>query len=392
MYGNNEDIQDAMWESVKDKEHGEINFRKQKNKIKIFFRIFIFILVAVIAGTVSSLYIVNKKYYEICKMKDDFLNSQIPNKNSIVEIYDDSISTAADVVGPSIVGITNKTQKELDFTSESSASGIIFDSGGYIVTNYHVIKGANEIIVKLSNNGKSLKAKLVGSDIQSDLAIIKIDAKNLPVAKFGNSNKVKVGETAIAIGNSLGKESTIIITTGRISAINRKIQYDNSTYKVIQTDAAINSSNSGGALCNIEGEIIGINNLKIGELQGRNTEGIGFAIPANEVSTIVDQIMKFGRVKRLDLGIYGKDAVSAKGADVKGIYVQDVIQGSGAAAAGIKPTDIIIGLDNKNISKFNELSQIIEEHKVGDTIKCKIWRKGTIIEIDIVLLEGKENE
>jgi serine protease Do len=336
------------------------------------------------------MYIVNKRYSEITNINENNLN----NKNTIsnTEIQSNAIGRVAEMVGPAVVGITKSTKGTLNGENKSTGSGIILDPNGYIVTNYHVIEGADQINVKLANSVKSLKAKFIGSDSTSDLAVIKIEAKNLPTAKFGDSSKVRVGDIAIAIGNPIGEEFAGSVTAGIISALNRKIQYGGSVYKVLQTDAAINPGNSGGALCNAIGEVIGINSLKLGGSIQQNIEGIGFAIASNEASDIVEQIMKYGRVARPRIGIYGRDAISEKNDNIKGVYVQEVIKDSGAAVAGIRPTDIIIELDGKKITSFQELLAITEKHKIGDVVKCKIWRNGNTIDVTITLSDIVEDK
>lgn len=390
MYDNNDKIKDVAWESVEDRQCGEIKFRKQKSRVRGIFKLIALVVIAAISGAVSSMYIVNKRYSEITNINENNLN----NKNTIsnTEIQSNAIGRVAEMVGPAVVGITKSTKGTLNGENKSTGSGIILDPNGYIVTNYHVIEGADQINVKLANSVKSLKAKFIGSDSTSDLAVIKIEAKNLPTAKFGDSSKVRVGDIAIAIGNPIGEEFAGSVTAGIISALNRKIQYGGSVYKVLQTDAAINPGNSGGALCNAIGEVIGINSLKLGGSIQQNIEGIGFAIASNEASDIVEQIMKYGRVARPRIGIYGRDAISEKNDNIKGVYVQEVIKDSGAAVAGIRPTDIIIELDGKKITSFQELLAITEKHKIGDVVKCKIWRNGNTIDVTITLSDIVEDK
>lgn len=390
MYDNNDKVKDVAWESVEDRQCGEIKFRKQKSRVRGIFKLIALVVIAAISGSVSSIYIVNKRYSEIININENNLN----NKNTIsnTEIQSNAIGRVAEVVGPAVVGITKSTKGTLNGVNKSTGSGIILDPNGYIVTNYHVIEGANQINVKLANSVKSLKAKFIGSDSTSDLAVIKIEAKNLPTAKFGDSSKVRVGDIAIAIGNPIGEEFAGSVTAGIISALNRKIQYGGSVYKVLQTDAAINPGNSGGALCNAIGEVIGINSLKLGGSIQQNIEGIGFAIASNEASDIVEQIMKYGRVARPRIGIYGRDAISEKNDNIKGVYVQEVIKSSGADVAGIRPTDIIIELDGKKITSFQELLAITEKHKIGDVVKCKIWRNGNTIDVTITLSDIVEDK
>ena len=394
-YESCEEIRDAMWKNAECAKDifGEIKFRKnnKKNYFKSFLKVFSFILIAALSGGITAQYVINKD-----KAPKDFsgvLNSSALENNNIQGIYNNPISEVAQKVAPAVVGISNKAEG-LWNTSEGSGSGIIFKSDGFIITNYHVIEGATEIKVKLSNDNV-LKATVIGTDARSDLAVIKVEANNLPIAKFGDSSKVKVGDLAIAIGNPLGEQFSGTVTAGIISALNRRINIvdkktgEQTIYKVIQTDAAINPGNSGGALCNIYGEVIGINSLKINSASG--TEGMGFAINSNEAKEIIDDLMTYGKVIRPAIGIYGGTAISVGNDGVEGVYVQEVIRGSGAAVAGIMPTDIIIELGGKSVKNMEDLSDILEKYKVSDRLSCKIWRNGKVKDINIILSELKSN-
>ncbi|EJO5347477.1 trypsin-like peptidase domain-containing protein [Clostridium botulinum] len=369
---------------------GEINFKKtrKRRRMKNILFIIIIIIVSGLCGGITASYIIDRRLEKnpytptnesLFKQKSE--KNEKENKNEALP--KSSVTKVAESVGTAVVGISNKTEGYFGVQDQGSGSGIIFDPNGYIVTNNHVIEGAQKITVKLST-GKVLPATLVGTDPRSDLAVIKVDAKNLPVAKFGDSSKVKVGDVAIAIGNPLGEEFAGTVTAGIVSGVNRKIQYGGALYKLIQTDAAINPGNSGGALCNDAGEIIGINSLK------EKAEGIGFAISINEAKDIIKSLMDYGKVSRPYLGIAGK-TISSEQTGISGVYVAEVIQGSGAAAAGIKPTDIIIELDGKKVTKFEDLAEILDSHKVGDAIKTKILRNSKEKEVNIILSEMKEN-
>jgi len=394
-YESCEEIRDAIWKNAECTKDifGEINFRKnnKKNYFKSFLKVFSFILIAALSGGITAQYVVNKD-----KALKDFsgaLNSSAIENNNIQETYNNQISQVALKVAPAVVGISNKAVGAWN-TSEGSGSGVIFKNDGFIITNYHVIEGATEIKVKLSNDN-ILKAKVIGIDARSDLAVIKVQANNLPIAKFGDSSKVKVGDLAVAIGNPLGEQFSGTVTAGIISALNRRINMvdkktgEQTIYKVIQTDAAINPGNSGGALCNIYGEVIGINSLKINSASG--TEGMGFAINSNEAKEIIDNLMTYGKVIRPAIGIYGGTAISVGNDGVEGVYVQEVIRGSGAAVAGIMPTDIIIELGGKSVKNMEDLSDILEKYKVSDRLSCKIWRNGKVKDINIILSELKSN-
>ena len=395
-YESYEEIRDAIWKNAECAQDifGEIIFRKnnKKNYFKSFLRVFSFILIAALSGGITAQYAINKD-----KAQKDFsggLNSSAIENNIMQAMYSNPISEVAEKVAPAVVGISNKTEG-LWNTSEGSGSGIIFKSDGFIITNYHVIEGATEIKVKLSNDN-ILKAFVIGVDTRSDLAVIKVEASNLPIAKFGDSSKVKVGDLAIAIGNPLGEQFSGTVTSGIISALNRRINIvdkktgEQTIYKVIQTDAAINPGNSGGALCNIYGEVIGINSLKVNSTSGM--EGMGFAINSNEAKGIINDLMTYGKVIRPAIGIYGGTAISVGNDGVEGVYVQEVIRGSGAAVAGIMPTDIIIELGGSSVKSMEDLSDILERYKVSDRLSCKIWRSGKIKDIIIILSELKTNK
>jgi len=381
---------DAEWQDADNGETGRIEIRNcnKKKKINNALKAIAFVLIAIFSGGVSGAYVaksVAPKTYSYSSTSQGAKSSNSSN-SSTGGTSSNEINNVAEKVGPAVVGIVISGNSTSPLTSDSySGSGIIIDSNGYIVTNNHVIEGAGKITVKLSS-GKSLEAKVVGADSRSDLAVIKIDAVNLPVAKLGDSSKVEVGDLAIAIGNPLGEEFAGTVTSGIISALNRTIQYDGSVYKVLQTDAAINPGNSGGALCNKDGEVIGINSLKIGASD--NAEGMGFAISINEAKTIIDSLMNTGKVSRPYLGIYGATVVAGNDS-VEGVYVKEVVAGSGADAAGIQPTDIITELDGQKVKEFDEISTVMDKHKVGDIIACKIKRGGKTITVNITLSEMK---
>jgi len=379
---------DVDWEDAECEEIGSINFRNcnKKKKLCAAARILVFVLIAVLSGGISGAYIANRIASKTYNYSGTALNSGSTGTADAYITSNNAINKVAETVGPAVVGIIINGYSGSQVSADSySGSGIIINSNGYIVTNNHVIEGAKNITVKLSS-GKSLQAKIVGTDTRSDLAVIKVDAVNLPVATLGDSSKVKVGDLAIAIGNPLGEEFAGTVTAGIISATNRTIQYEGSIYKVIQTDAAINPGNSGGALCNENGQVIGINSLKIGASE--NAEGMGFAISINEAKTIIDSLMSTGTVSRPYLGIYGATAVAGTNS-VQGVYVQEVVDGSGADAAGVKPTDIITELDGNKVTKFEDLADVLDKHKVGDVVSCTIQRDKKTITFNITLTEMK---
>nr|WP_228710844.1 DegQ family serine endoprotease [Saccharobesus litoralis] len=278
-------------------------------------------------------------------------------------------------------------QRERPF--RSVGSGVIIDADkGYVVTNHHVIDDADEIIVTLKD-GREFEAKKLGSDPESDVALLKIEADDLTAVKIANSDKLRVGDFAIAIGNPFGIGQTV--TSGIVSALGRSVFGMEKLENFIQTDAPINSGNSGGALVNFKGELIGINTAIIGPNGG--SVGIGFAIPSNMMKNLVEQIIQFGEVKRGVLGISGRtiDAESAKewGLDTpQGAFVEQVFPDTAAAEAGLKPGDVIVSINGKRNSTFNELRAKIATFGAGKSVTLGIVRDGKNIEVEVVLKES----
>lgn len=355
--------------------------RKPKRFVRLLGLILIIFFSASIGGILGGYYV--KKSYITPNYNQDLTKegSNLSQSPNTADIPKNSITKVSEIVGPAVVGVDNNGRTWGGGTAlQGSGSGIIFDKSGYIVTNHHVIEGANSVSVTLSG-GKKVSAKIIGGDSKTDIAVLKIDAENLPVAKFGDSSKVRVGDTAIAIGNPLGQEFAGSVTTGVISALNRTINTDGKEYKVIQTDASINPGNSGGALCNEAGEVIGINTLKL-----KSAEGMSFAIPINEAKPIIEALIKNGYVSRPTLGI-GYTIISPEMSEQYnipiGAGIQQVNRGGAAEAAGIKVGDIMTHFDGKEIKEINTLGDILKEHKVGDEINAKIWRDGRSYDIKI---------
>lgn len=300
---------------------------------------------------------------------------------------------AAKEVGPAVVGITNKALvrdffNRVKLTERGTGSGVIYDASGLIVTNNHVVEGAQEIVVSLPD-GRSVPGQVLGTDAATDLAVVKIDAKDLTVAKFGDSDKIMVGEPAIAIGNPLGLEFQGSVTSGVISALNRSIDLGERKFRLIQTDAAINPGNSGGALVNADGEVIGINSAKIAV---SGVEGIGFAIPINSVKPIIADLEKQGRVIRPYIGasLIDKEIAERYGISVDlkgGIYVLKVVAGGPVWKAGVRTNDVILKFNGDDISLVSELRDKLSNMNVGDKVKLQILRDGNKQNMDIVLEE-----
>jgi serine protease Do len=303
------------------------------------------------------------------------------------------IVVAAKKVGPAVVGITNKALvrdffNRVALAERGTGSGVIYDKSGLIATNNHVVEGAQEIIVSLSD-GRSVKGKVLGADAATDLAVVKIDASNLPVATLGDSSTLQVGEPAIAIGNPLGLEFRGSVTAGVISALNRSIEIGDRKYTLIQTDAAINPGNSGGALVNADGEVVGINSAKIAV---SGVEGIGFAIPINTAKPILTALAQQGRVIRPYVGasLIDKDFAERYGFDVDvhgGLLIMKLVARGPLAAAGAQTGDIITKFAGEKVSKVAELRAKIAEHKVGDKVEITILRNGTEMTKTVTLQE-----
>lgn len=319
---------------------------------------------------------------------------------SLTNLSDTGISVA-NKVRPSIVGIEVEYSVNSIFsrggTAKAEGSGIIISEDGYILTNNHIVNSgstnsyyevskANKLTVYLYNDETAYEAKIIGTDEQTDLAVIKIEKTGLTAAELGNSDSVQVGEFSMAVGNPLGMQSSV--TSGIISAVNRKVtDSDGKTFTLIQTDAAINAGNSGGALVNAEGKVIGINTLK---LSGTGIEGMGFAIPINSTVDIYEQLIQYNKVKRPYIGISGID-LDEKTAEynklVIGIYVKSIDDFSSAQKAGLKIGDVIVAADGKNITTMNELNEIKNSHKIGDEMTLKVNRNGNEVSVTLTLAE-----
>ena len=268
------------------------------------------------------------------------------------------------------------------YTTYSEGSGVIYlksNGKGYIVTNNHVISGSDKVQVVLAS-GKTVSAKVVGKDSTSDLAVLSIDAKYVTqTASFGDSKSLITGQTVIAVGSPMGSEYASSVTQGIISAPSRTITTSSNQQTVIQTDAAINPGNSGGALVNSAGQVIGINSMKLSQsTDGTSVEGMGFAIPSNEVVTIINQLVKNGKVTRPQLGIKVislselnsayREQLGIKTSLKSGIYVASVTKNSAASAAGMKSGDIITKVDGTSVSDVVSLHEILYKHKIGDKV------------------------
>lgn len=370
--------------------------KEEKTKHRKTGRAFSYIAVGLIcamiggvSGSVSTYYLNSKETKTESNIaglnnaaNDTAQNAALTKTTSATSTTELTVPDVVSKVASSVVGIS--------ITSIDGAgygSGIIISQDGYILTNYHVIGNAKSVKVDFTN-GKSSDAKIINYDSALDVAIIKVtDKTNIPaVAELGDSSTLRVGDTAIAIGNPLGKQLQNSVTVGVISALDRDIAMENESQKLIQTDAAINEGNSGGALVNTKGQVIGINVAKIGGSQFSSTqaEGLGFAIPINQVKPKINDLLK----PLLMIGIEGSDITDdlskQKGIPV-GIYVITVQHFSSAELAGLQIGDVITGVDGTTIKTVAELNSIKLKHKAGDRISLSIIRDGSKKTLNLTL-------
>ena len=287
----------------------------------------------------------------------------------------------------SVVSISSMTS-----SGTSSGTGIIMSSDGYVITNHHVITGALVISV-LTNDNQEFEAALVGSDEMSDLAVLKIDARGLQAAEFGDSSKLRVGDSVVAIGDPLGVQLRGTMTNGIISAINRDLTVGDRTMTLIQTNAALNNGNSGGPLINCYGQVIGINTVKMSSYYTAtaSVEGLGFAIPISVAKPIIDELIENGYVAgRPAIGISGDSLPSYYRTYYRlpeGVYVTSVNEGSDAKAKGIREGDIVTAINGERISSIDELNTVKNQYAAGDEVTLTVYRSGTYYEVTVTLVD-----
>ena len=291
--------------------------------------------------------------------------------HSFQQIYQENIQ--------SIVSIRGTSDQGMYF-----GTGVVMTENGYIITNAHVIEGCGQVSVVLQNEDV-YNALLVGSDQQTDLAVLKIDAQGLEPAQFGDSSALRVGDTVLAIGNPLGEELRGTMTDGIISAINRDVYVDGYTMVLLQTTAALNSGNSGGALINDHGQVVGITNLKM-ESYDSTVEGLGFAIPSATVKTVVDELIANGVVTgRPTIGITVRSVAAGNGAP-GGVRVETIQAGSDAEGK-LQVGDIIVEANGVTVTTTDELLAVKEQLQTGDVLSLRLWRDGTWLEREVALVE-----
>lgn len=303
-----------------------------------------------------------------------------------------SIKEIAAKASPSVVEINIEGQTTGygffggTYTTQAAGSGVIISKDGYIITNNHIVEGATSITVKTSD-GTEYAATLVGTDSKSDIGVIKVEADNLTPATIGDSSTISVGDTAVVIGNPLGTLGGTV-TDGIISATDREISINNETMNLIQTNAAINSGNSGGGMFDANGNLIGIVNAKDSGTtsSGTTIEGLGFAIPINDAMNVAKQLIESGQVTdRPTIGVTLQTITKDYGNYKAGLYIADVSKGSGAEAAGLQPGDQIVGADGTEIASYTELSKILRNKHVGDILTLTIVRDGEQMDVDVTL-------
>lgn len=318
-------------------------------------------------------------------LSESDLSAATGSNLTISEINDMNEDAVVEIV---VSGTATGMFGQLEMT-QGAGSGVIVNKNGFIVTNYHVIDGANKVQVTL-HNGDSYKASIVGGDYDNDIAVLKINAKDLKVAMIGDSSKVDVGDLAVAIGNPLGQLGGTC-TQGIISALDRRLTIDGRTLTLLQTDSAINPGNSGGGLFNAKGELIGIVESKS---SGTGIEGLGFAIPINTVKDAINDLIENGKVSgKPSIGItvcdVSKDNAQYYNLEQAGVYITEVT-GDNATKAGFKSGDRIISINDKAVESASDLVQRVRSCKVGDIVTVKISRDGQEIEIKTELEETVE--
>ncbi|MBQ8001162.1 MAG: trypsin-like peptidase domain-containing protein [Ruminococcus sp.] len=367
--------------------------RKKKKNTPVALILVLCIVLSSVFGT-GSAYLVN---YLEDKNKPTTEGLTI---NQVVSNADTTGTTATEITtvqivertADAVVEITTESVKTGSFAQQyiqsGAGSGVIIDSTGYIVTNHHVIEGAQKITVTL-RSGESYDAQLLGSDSQIDLALLKIEAQDLTAAVFGNSDSLKVGQRTVAIGNPLGQLGGSV-TEGIISALDRDVVVDGQTMSLLQTDTAINPGNSGGGLFDAQGSLIGI---VVAKSSGSEVEGLGFAIPVNDAVDVISDLKQFGYVRgRVNAGMEFIDVDSIQlawmyGLSEMGCYVYSVDRGSNAESAGFKSGDLILSVDGTQVESAEDIEAVLNTKSVGDEIVFSVKRNNSTGELTLILEE-----
>ncbi len=386
-------------EETNEKSQAEKTLKKvdKKNKDNRILYVIIIFLVGVMGGVFGSFVYLDYRSQNGGSVLNKTIRQNVVENSAIID--------AVKKVGPAVVSITGET-KTVDFfgntgNSKSSGTGFIIEKDGLIITNKHVVSSENSAYSVFTNDGKEYKAVIKAIDPTNDIAFLKIEANNLPIAELGNSDNIQVGQSVVAIGNALGQYQNTV-TTGVVSAVGRAIEAGDSSSgssesleNVIQTDAAINPGNSGGPLVNLAGQVIGINTAI-----DQNGQSIGFAIPINTAKADVESVISKGKITRPMLGIryipITKEFAASNNLPVtEGAYIYGsrtelgVIPGSPAAKAGLKNDDIVTKIGDNKITSSQSLSSIIAKYKVGDKVKISYLRDNKPETTEVTLTEAK---
>ena len=384
-----------------------------KKALTVILAIAIALTCAILGGVVGGL-IANDEEGNRLDSNFPYNNDTSDNETTVLEgdrqnvtidinkIDTSKLMTAAEVYALNVnstvgitTSITNTNYWGYSTTSAAAGSGFIYSDDGYIITNYHVVEDSDSITVSLYN-GTTLQATMVGYDESNDVAVLKVNAKNLTPVIIGNSDYLNVGDSVVAIGNPLG-ELTFSLTAGTVSALDREVTFSGGiTMNLIQTDCAINSGNSGGALFNLYGEVIGVTNAKYSgnSSSGATIDNIGFAIPMNHVRSIVDSIIQHGYVVTPYIGVSVADVrEEAIGyGNPQGASIQGVVEGGPAAQAGLQTSDIVTHINGVAITGASDLKKIVSGSTPGDQLKMTIYRKGETIELTLTVGEKTSNQ
>lgn len=390
--------------------------RKSKKPWKVFLTIGV-VITLVVASAFAGAFLVNSLWEERAEGIRDEFNKELESlqvqmdqmkQNASAVDPDEPEKDLPDIMLPSqvyaqnvnaVVAISNQSVSTNIFgqvsQTASSGSGFIISDDGYVVSNYHVVEGASKLTVILAS-GTEYDAELVGYDASNDVSVLKIDSKNLPYVKIGDSDALVVGDRVAAIGNPLG-ELTSSMTVGYVSAKDRNVNTDGTVLNMLQTDAAINSGNSGGPLFNMYGEVVGITTAKYSGTSnsGATIEGIGFAIPINDVSGMIQDIISQGYVSGGYLGV-GVEDVSSEDARKYGMpygaLITQVNPDSAAERSGLQEHDIIIKLGNRNVDSVNALTRALRDYEAGDEVNITVYRSGSEVELKVTLDEKPQQD
>lgn len=421
---------------------GTVVDEKPKKKKRVFTKVIAFAVCAAVisAGSISAYKYIDDNFSfenffgrgtsdsseaDLSSKEASQTNSSVSNEKSLIELASRenslSVPDAVSKVMPAVVGISSEFQvngqsiggnwffgnqgQTNTQVATATGTGIVMTSEGYIITNAHVIYDNNTDtnygkatgVSVLMSDKTEYEATIIGYDTDTDIAVLKIDASGLTPAEFGNSDDLQVGELVLAIGNPLGFELFGSVTSGIVSALNREININDKKMNLIQTDAAINSGNSGGPLINSYGQVIGINSAKMtSTYSSSSVEGLGFAIPITQAKTIIDDLINYGYVKgRPQLGITCIDVDESTASLYNmtvGAYVRSVTPNGAAALAGIQEGDIIIGVNGTAVSTADELNEKKNEFNAGDTITLTISRKGKDTDVQVTLQEVTQGD